>query len=305
MGALSGLEAFTNLAKAGMVSAIVAVTAVFIGAALGGLNGSLFGLSASALLRCVIHNRWLRLECRRQEIKPQYQGSLKHEKHIIYQFALPAAMGNYYSMPLIWLANSFLVRQPGGYGEMALFSAANNLRFLALFLPNVMFNVAVSILNNEKSEGDRIRYNKTFKFNVLCIFLASLGSVIIIGIIGRPILLLFGKDFGGAYYILWFLLVASLFEGLSIALYQFIQTRAKIWLSFFFINIPREAFFVVAAYFLVKSYGGIGLAAAFLASTLLGLIFHFSIVATLYRKEIRTGAFEFTKPEAKPSDSHV
>jgi O-antigen/teichoic acid export membrane protein len=123
------------------------------------------------------------------------------------------------------------------------------------------------------------------------------------GIFGRPILLLFGKDFGAGYFILWLLLVASLFEGLSIALYQFIQTRAKIWLSFFFINIPREAFLVVAAYFLVKSYGGIGLAAAFLGSTLLGLIFHFSIVATLYRKKIRADTFAFTKPEAKPSDS--
>ena len=57
-------------------------------------------------------------------------------------------------MPMIWLANSFLVRQPGGYGEMALYSAANNLRILVLFLPNVMNSVGLSVLNNEKAKGD-------------------------------------------------------------------------------------------------------------------------------------------------------
>ena len=295
-GALAGLEAFGSLAKAGMASAIVALVAVSLGASWAGLNGCSIGLGVAALLRCVIHNRWLHHECRRQKIKPQYRGSLKSEKGIIYRFAVPAAMGNYYSMPLIWLANSLLVRQPGGYGEMALYSASNNLRLLALFLPNVMFNVAVSILNNEKSKGDRIHYRKTFVSYVLYIFIASLGGVIIIGIMGRPMLQLFGKDFGAGHFILWLLLVASLFEGLSIALYQYIQNRAKIWLSFFLINMPREACLVVAAYFLVRPYGGVGLAVAFLASTLLGLFFHLSIVATLYRKEIRADTFAFAKP---------
>ena len=50
-------------------------------------------------------------------------------------------------------------------------------------------------------------------------------------------------------------------------------------------NVPREAFLVVAAYYLVQSYGGAGFAAAYLGSTILGLIFHFSLVAMLYRKE--------------------
>jgi len=303
-GALSGLEAFPSLAKAGIVSAIIAIIGIPLGALWGGLNGSFIGLTVAGVLRCVIHNKWLRLECRRLDIKPRYHGSLKNEKDVIYRFALPAAMGNYYSMPLIWLANSFLVRQAGGYGEMALYSAANNLHILALFIPNIMFNVGVSILNYEKSRGDGTHYNKTFISNSRYIFLTSLGSVIIIGLFGRPILLLFGKDFKAGYPILWLLLVASLFEGLSIALYQYIQTKAKIWLSFFFINVPREAFLVLAAYFLVRPYGGVGLAYAFLGAALIGLICHSSVVATLYRKGIRADQAAFIESGAKISGSY-
>lgn len=285
IGALSGLEAYGNLAKAGVASGIVAVAAISLGAWWGGLNGTLIGLSISALVRCAIHNRWLRFESRVQGIKPRYRGSLSQEKAIIHNFALPAAIAGCYMMPMVWLATSFLVRQPGGYGEMALYSAANNLRILVLFLPNVMNSVGLSVLNNEKAKGDIANYNRVFRSNVQHIFLVSLGGVLVMGIFGQPILRLFGKDFGAGHFLLWLLLVASLFESLSIALYQYVQSQAKMWPAFFSITVPREAFLVMAAYFLVKSYGGAGLAAAYLGSTILGLIFQFSLVAMLYRKD--------------------
>lgn len=284
-GALSGLEAFSSLAKAGIISGIVAVVAISLGAWWGGLNGTLTGLSISAFVRCAIHNRWLRLESLAHGIKPQYRGSLNQEKAVVLKFALPAAIAGYYSMPMIWLANSFLVRQPSGYGEMALYSAANNLRILVLFLPNVMNIVGLSVLNYEKAKGDVNHYNRVFRSNVLYIFLVSLGGALVIGIFGRVILQLFGKDFGAGHFILWLLLIASFLESLSIVLHQYVQSQAKIWLSFFSITVPRDTFLVVTAYFLVQSYGGTGLAAAFLGSIILGLILHFSLVAMLYGKE--------------------
>jgi O-antigen/teichoic acid export membrane protein len=286
-GALSGLEAYRGLAKAGVTSGIVAVAAISLGAWWGGLNGAIVGLSVSAIVRCIIHNRWLWIEIRAQGIKPQYRGSLSQEKTIIFKFALPAAIAGYYSMPMIWLANAFLARQPGGYGEMALYTAANNLRILVLFLPNVMNSVGLSVLNNKKAEGDINQYHRVFRSNVLYIFLVSLGGLFVVGVFGRPALQLFGRDFEAGYFLLWLLLISTIFEGLSIALYQFIQSQAKIGLSFFSINVPREAVLVVTAYYLVQSYGGVGLATAYLGSTFLGLVLHFCLVAFLYRKECK------------------
>ena len=195
-------------------------------------------------------------------------------------------MAGYYSLPMFWLANSFLVRQPGGYGEMALYSAANSLRIMVLFLPNVMNNVGLSVLNNEKAKGDVNHYHRVYKSNVWYIFLVSLGSVFIVGILGRQILQLFGKDFGEGHFLLWILLVSTIFEGVSIGLYQYIQSKAKMWFSFFGINIPRETFYVVAAYFLIQFHGGIGLAMAYLGATILGFILHILLVILLYKKSI-------------------
>jgi O-antigen/teichoic acid export membrane protein len=283
-GVLSGLEAYGGLAKAGVISGIIAVVAISLGALWGGLNGTLVGLSISAFIRCAIHNRWLRIETRRESITLQYGGRLSQEKEIIFKFALPLITSTFYSMPMIWIVNSFLFRQLGGKGEMALFSAANNIRILVLFLPGVMNNVSLSVLNNEKLKRDVIHFNRVFRFNVLHIFLVSLGGVLVFGIFGRSILLFFGKDFEAGQLILWLLLVTSLFEGLSIALYQYVQSNANMWLSFFYINLPRESFLVGVAYYLVQSYGGLGLAMAYMSSSILALIFIFSLVVMLYRK---------------------
>ena len=284
IGALSGLEAYGSLAKAGAVNGIVAVAAISLGAWWGGLNGTLIGLSLSAFVRFAVYNIWLRTESRIQSISPLYRGSLRQEKAIIYKFALPAAIAGYYSLPMIWLANSFLVRQPDGYGEMALFSAANNIRVLVLFLPNVMNSVGLSVLNNEKAKGDFNHYNRVFRTNVLYMSLISLSGVLVMGFLGPSILQLFGRGFKDAHLILWMLLFASMFESISIALYQYVQSQARLWLSFVCIAVPRDTLLLVIAYYIIPVYGGAGLAGAYIGSNILGLTCILFLVAILYKE---------------------
>jgi O-antigen/teichoic acid export membrane protein len=286
-GALSGLEAFGGLAKTGMASGLVSVAAVSCGALCSGLNGALLGLSISALFRNIITGRQLRLESAIQGIKPQSNGSIFSERAIFIGFALPAAIAGYYTMPMIWLANSFLVRQPGGYGEMALYSAANYFRILVLFLPGVMNSVGLSVLNNEKAECGVAAFYRLFKTNVRNIFLAAACVAFILALSGRSLMHFFGKDFESGHLILLVLLACGVLESLSMALYQYVQAQAKIWLAFFTINLPRDTCLVLAAYFLVQSYGGLGLAAAFLGSTILGLFLHLLLVMFLCEKDRR------------------
>jgi O-antigen/teichoic acid export membrane protein len=283
-GALSGLEAYASLAKAGVVSGIAAIVAISLGAWWGGLNGALIGLSMSAIFRCGIHYEFLRIESRVHGIKQQFREGLLQEKTVILNFALPAALAGFFLTPMIWLANTFLVRQQDGYAEMALYAAAANFRIAVLFLPNVINNVGMSILNNEKARGDLRRYHQLFRNNVLHIFLISLGGAFVVGILGRPLLELFGKDFGAGYPILWLLLAASIFDAMSLAMYQYMQSQAKIWHALIGITIPTGLFLVAAAYFFVQIYGGVGLAIATMATSILGLICHMTLVVLLRRR---------------------
>lgn len=281
IGALSGLEAYGSLAKAGVASGILAAAAISLGAWWGGLNGTLIGLSASAFVRFAVHHRRLRRESHAQGIKPLYRGSIRQEKAIILKFALPAALAGYYSLPLVWLANSFLVRQPGGYGEMALYASSSSVRTLVLFLPQVINNVSLSILNN--INGDEIRYKRMYTANILIIFIATIMIGSGFGFFGADILSLFGKDFRNGKVVLWILLTSTVFEGISIALYQHLQVQGKIWTSLYLINIPRETLFVILAFYLIPLQGAAGLSMAY---TVCWLITAIVIGMLVYREQI-------------------
>ena len=282
IGALSGLEAYGGLAKSGVLSGIIAVSTVSLGAWMEELNGALIGLSMSAFVRCIIHYRWLRLESRAQGIKPCYSG-LSQEKSLITNFALPAAIAGYYTMPMIWLANTILVRQPGGYGEMALYAASSSVRILALFIPQVINTVSLSILNNIKGSGDLKRYKRVYMANVLIIFLVTLIVAVVIGLFGDAILNVFGRDFRTGKTVLQVLMISAIFEGSSIALYQHLQVQERIWTTLFLISIPRETLFIVMAFFLVPSQGAVGLSVAYSLGWLLALMI---IGLLIYHDEI-------------------
>lgn len=280
-GVLSGLEAYRSLAIAGVVNGIVYTIVISLGAWWGGLNGAFMGLSISALVFFAIQDRLLRLENRIHGIKPQYRSNVMSEKATILNFVLPIAIAQFYSPLMVWLAKSFLISQPEGYKEMALYSAASNLQSLVLFLPGVIQAVGLSVLNNESAKYQQ----RVFKYNVLYIFIISLVSSLVTGFLGRYILQVFGKNFEAGNPILWILLISGIFQALTIALYQYILTKTKIWLQFTSIVVPREALLVIIAYYLVKTYGGTGLAIAYLISSFFGAILHFLLVIILYKQE--------------------
>lgn len=259
-GALSGLEAYKSLAKAGAISGLSAVTMIAIGAWIWELNGALVGLSIGASVRCAIHFFYLNLECKKSKIKPIYRGSLALERETILNFVLPTAIISYYSIPLLWFANSLLFRQPNGYGETALYMAALNIKNLILFIPNIINNVVFSILNNLIGINQLSKYRKLVNLNVKITFLATFTGGLIIALFSNLILGLYGENFIDARKILALLLISAVFEATSGAIYQTIQTRGRIWLSLFTMNIPVVLIFVISSTILVPQLSGIGLA---------------------------------------------
>lgn len=284
MGALAGLEGYRGLAKAGIASGLTAILGVSLGAYFYGLNGAMIGLAVTALIRCFLHNVWLRAELSRQGFGLRFDG-LGSEGSILYRFALPVAIMTYLSFLTMWIANLLLVRRPGGYTQMALYGAATSIRLLVLFLPNVINNVGLSVLNNERGKGDLCRYREVFRTNVAMIFFAVVVPAVLLVISGNLILGIFGRSFQEGYPVLVLLLLSTIPEGLSMGLYQLIQSQEKMWLSFALIVIPKEAVFVTLAYVLTSQSGAYGLAGAYLAAAALGLVSHSLIVLHLSRKE--------------------
>ncbi|MBA3405354.1 MAG: oligosaccharide flippase family protein [Gemmatimonadaceae bacterium] len=271
IGALAGMEAYRSLAGAGILSGVTALVVVASGASQWGLNGAVLGLSVSAGLRCLFHMAWLKVELRGAGLRLRLRGFLE-ERTILLRFALPAAMSGYTALPALWLANTFLVRQLDGYRGMALYSAAYNLMVVVLFMPVLMNNVVMSIINQQRGVKNRRGYSKMFRGNLLITGVAACVGGAIMAIGGPYLLGAFGKDFSAGLPILYVLLASSVFEAMTIAFNQALQSHGRMWRALLFVNLPRDACIVICAFLLVPAHGAVGLALAYAIGRMLGLV---------------------------------
>jgi O-antigen/teichoic acid export membrane protein len=274
MGALAGLESYRQWAIANGLQGPIQLGICTLAAWKWGLRGAVVGLLATSMARWMIFQLALNREANKQGILLRYTG-LWQERFILLRFALPAAMSGLSIAPAIWLGNTFLVRQAGGYSQLALFSAALNLKNVVMFLPLLLNNVGFSLLNNQRGEGNEARYRKVFWTTVGCVAVAAFTAAAFVGIVGTQLLRLYGKSFPEAYPTLLTLLCCAVVEAVAMAVYLIIGAEEKMWLSLLAVMLPRDIALAVLAYWLVPSYGAFGLGLAHLFAWLLcsGVIF--------------------------------
>jgi O-antigen/teichoic acid export membrane protein len=258
-GALAGLENYRSIA---IISASHAVLHVSICAAsgwMGGLRGVLIGLIVSSAVRWVLFNAALRKEARRQGIEISMK-RLGSEAKVVATFATPAALAGMSALLATWAGNAILVRQESGIGQMGLYAAANSLRGIVLFLPALVNNVGVSVINNFYGSRHLGGYRAAFwgNFWVTCVSLL-MGAPILL-LFGEPVLRAFGRDFIEAVPLLRVVFFSALLEGLSVAAYQIVLSRARIWTALYVISLPRDCLIVGLAWLLVPKSGALGLA---------------------------------------------
>ncbi|MEI8247280.1 MAG: oligosaccharide flippase family protein [Lentisphaerota bacterium] len=267
-GILCGLEKFKKLASGSITSAVLQILLFSVGTAVWGMTGAVISLTLSGLLRLVI---FFVISCnslKAEHIKPVFTGYRK-EKSIITRFALPAAMAGLFSMPVIFMTNTILIRTQDGFKEMASYAAANSLKQLVLFLPLIINSVGLSILNNTKGEKNNSAYFKVYHANIAFIVISAICGTLFVGIPGKYILWIFGKSFISDTGVLWILLLSIIPESLSIGMYQHMQSQEKLWSSLLFINLPREGVFLVLSFILIPVYKAQGLAIAYCISWML------------------------------------
>lgn len=279
-GILSGLEAFDRIARASAICGILTIIFVPLAASYGGLLAVVTALGVLAFVRWALLNAELQYARRMLNGRPPFMACLMREKTVIFDFTLPACLVGLYSSSLVWYASVMLVWQPDGHREMALYGAANTLRVLVLFLPGVITPVIMTLLTNLIGEGELKRHSRFAVSSTLSIFVICSVSAALFGAFGHLLLRLFGPDFAQAYPTLMILLVSSVFEGVFCSLYQKNVSQSLMWPSFLYIILPRDLALVLLARVLIGPFGSSGLAAASLATNIMGILL---ITAVSYR----------------------
>jgi FkbM family methyltransferase len=271
IGTLAGLEGYRVLAKA-LAFGGTAYLIVCSGFAWrGGLNGAIGGQAISGCVLFVMLAFALRRECLRQGIRINYRRAA-NEWPIIVKFAVPGALSGFTSAPALWFASALLVRQPDGFSQMAIFSASFSLMAAVLLLPSIANNVGMSLINHHKGTGNSLEYRQIFWVNLAVTTAIVVAGAVAAAVLGPELLRLFGKNFKNGYTTLLILLVAAVPQGLAVALYQIIQSQAKMWLSFLAVSVPRDALIVILAYWLIPTHGASGVAFGYAAAWSMALL---------------------------------
>lgn len=269
-GMLAGLESYRSTAIASVVHAALAAPAIFVATRIWGLPGAMLGLLASSLIRWLAFFVAGAAEAERHEVRPCYS-EMWRERAILLRFAIPAAMSGLTLMPAIWLSNAFLVHH-AGYAQMAIFSAALNLKSLVLFIPVLFNNVGISLLNNQRGAGDASRFRALFWANLSMALLTSAIGAFLVAFLAPRLLKLYGCDFGDAYPVVLLLLAVAILETAMNAVYQIVQAHGNMWLSYFGVTLPRDLVLVAGAFVLTGSAGAAGLACAYACAYMVGLL---------------------------------
>ena len=260
-GVLAGFEAYRDLGLAGTLGGMFAVLASGIGCVYWGTVGAVLGFVATALVRFVVHTVRVTRNLAQCRVPVSWREALG-EHRVIVDFSVPAAISGLVLMPVVWLANAMLVKQPGGVTEFAVYSAAFTLRAVVLFLPGVVSNVALSLLNNLRGAGAAEGFRDVFRRSLWLV--AGVGLVVALGLqlMGGWVLGWFGRDFSAGKSVLSVLLISGWLEAVALAAYQRVQVSGRMWVSLGLVIIPWQAVFLAVAWWLVPFHGALGLAAA-------------------------------------------
>jgi hypothetical protein len=136
---------------------------------------------------------------------------------------------------------------------------------MVLFVPQVINNVGMAVLNNQRRANPR-GYRNVFWLNAGLSILAAIAAALVILVLGSMPLRLFGPTFVEGRTVLALMLAAAILEAVTLAVYQIVVSRGEIWRSLAFVSVPRDLTLVLVALLLVPAWQAVGLGTAYVAA---------------------------------------
>ncbi|HYW43258.1 MAG TPA: oligosaccharide flippase family protein [Bryobacteraceae bacterium] len=273
-GALAGLESFRRLAQ---LSAWYGVTSLIVTILLShwlGERGAVLAFSAGALLLWSFHQFALRRELRRFKIKVSWRGAWQ-ERSVLVRFAVPATFSGVIGSVAIWWCYCWLV-QSRGFAEMAVYTAANNLRAAVLFAPNLVTRVTLPLLNNLQANRLGNAYRRMFWLSLWANGGIAVAVAFVLALAGPRMLKWFGRDFAAGPTLLWLLMGSAVLEVVACNLYQATFARQSLFWQIAVISL-WAAVLVGATRLLVRPLAASGLAAAYGISWAISALFYLKL----------------------------
>ena len=265
-GILAGFEAYREIAQVSALGGAVLFVLVLVGVHVAQLNGAILGYVAGSSLTLVLNRVAIHQQCRRHGV-PLDGHDFWQERGVLVSFSLPALLSGVVVTPAAWACNALLVNQPGGYAQMGILSACDQVKMLAAFIPASVMQCLLPVLSAQFGAGGEAPLGHRLRMVNAYLAICILGVITGLLLFLLPaVLAIFGRDFGNGRVALVIALCVLLPDGYLRGIGRLLQARGLLWLTFA-IGLAVTVVLLGAAVLLVR-FGAAGIA----LSTLLGVV---------------------------------
>ena len=262
-GTLAGFENFRAIAINTFFGSVMECVLMLLGAYYWGVNGAILGFGCGYATLFVLNNISIKKLLKAYSIvTPKFR--LNHENlRVLAKFSLPAALSSLMVSPIYWVVRSILVNK-SGFGELAVYEAAEQWRIIILFIPGAISHIVLPILSSIR--GDDInKFWKVLKLNLLL----NAGVAAFLSLLIIPSSSFIMSFYGKGYDNVWPIIILSLstiLSSMASVVGLSISSRSKMWVGFGF-NAFWGCMMVTFTYlFTTKGFGATGLALSILCS---------------------------------------
>lgn len=274
VGTLSGLEAFRRLAKVNVIRGLFTFPIVILCVWWFGLLGAVSASVILGALSWVLYDNAIRSECKAVGIKPTARHTRK-EWPILWRFSFPAFLSGIVVTPFIWLANTLLANQEGGYSQLGLLNATNQWKNVLWLLPTVLAPVTLAMASSLRSDQGQDSSYKIMDLSQGTTVLLVVPAATLLMCLATSILAIYGATFvqGQTIFVLMIygVALAAVENTAGIA----VQSASKMWLAMC-MNLVWGITYLATSWLLVGQYGAVALGIGFaLGYFILGVPGHY------------------------------
>lgn len=259
IGALSGFEAFKTIAYVNLFVGLTSFPILVGGAYFGGLSGAIWALTINLSVNWFVTHLALRKEARRHRVPFTFR-KCSQELSILWRFSLPSFLSGAMSGFASWVCNALLVNQADGYGEMGIFSAANQWFNILLFLPGLLGQVVLPVLSERLGQKDTKQSQKIMVFAIKLNALLVVPLITLVSIASPYIMSLYGAGFRSGWPTLVVVLLTAGLLAVQTPVGQTIAASGRMWIGFA-MNAGWAIVFILGTLFFLDN-GSLGLATA-------------------------------------------
>lgn len=258
-GVISGFEDFKTIALNTLLGSIAEGIFMCIGAYYWGVTGAIIGFGTGYIVIYICNRFSIKRILKEHQITISPVKFNREDLKILYQFSIPAAISSLITVPVFWIIRSMLVVHDG-YGQLAIYEAADQWKIIILFIPSAICQVVLPILSSIVNK-DNSKFWRVLNINlvvnsgialILCVAICTCGSFI---------MQLYGRGFDNPTTLI-ILCSSTVPTAIATIVGLSISSRNKMWVGLSFNVFWGTMVILLSKVFLDINLGATGLALA-------------------------------------------